>query len=164
MELDDGALPLTRAQLDIWLDQETGHSGTEWQVGLLVRIDGAVDLDALEWAISRVMREAEPLRVACFEEDGQVYQRAIDYPEIELEFHDLSGLRRSRAGRPRKWRCRSSARQCRSTGPLFRYALFQTGPERILCVRVLPPHRHGCGRHRTGRQSHCVGLLRNRLR
>ena len=37
MELDDRALPLTREQLDIWLAQETGHSGTEWQLGVLVR-------------------------------------------------------------------------------------------------------------------------------
>ena len=35
MELDDRALPLTRGQLDIWLAQETGHSGTEWQLGVL---------------------------------------------------------------------------------------------------------------------------------
>ena len=31
MELDDRALPLTRGQLDIWLAQETGHSGAGWQ-------------------------------------------------------------------------------------------------------------------------------------
>ena len=60
MEVDDRALPLTRGQLDIWLAQETGHSGTEWQLGLFVRIEGTVERDALEWAIRRVVREAEP--------------------------------------------------------------------------------------------------------
>ena len=34
MELDDRAFPLTRRQLDIWLSQETGRSGTEWHLGL----------------------------------------------------------------------------------------------------------------------------------
>ena len=43
MEFDDRALPLTRGQLDIWLAQETGHSGTDWQLGVLVRFDGAVE-------------------------------------------------------------------------------------------------------------------------
>ena len=38
MELDDGALPLTRGQLNIGLSQETGLAGTEWQLGLLERI------------------------------------------------------------------------------------------------------------------------------
>ena len=40
MELDDQALPLTRGQLDIWLAQEAGFPGTEWQLGLFVRIEG----------------------------------------------------------------------------------------------------------------------------
>jgi hypothetical protein len=91
LELDDRALPLTRGQLDIWLAQETGHSGVEWQLGLLVRIDGAVDRDSLGWAIRRAMQEAEPARVAFFEVDGQVFQRVIDYPDVEVAFYDLSG-------------------------------------------------------------------------
>ncbi len=93
MEFDDQALPLTRGQLDIWLAQEAGHSGAEWQLGVLVRFDGVVERDLLEQAISHAMREAEPARAAIFEADGQVFQRAIDYPEVELEFHDVSESR-----------------------------------------------------------------------
>ena len=91
MELDDRALPLTRGQLDIWLAQETGRFGTEWQLGLFVRIEGRVERGPLEWAIRRVVQEAEPARAAFFEENGQVFQRAIDYPDVELAFYDLSG-------------------------------------------------------------------------
>ena len=93
MELDDRALPLTRGQLDIWLAQETGHSGTEWQLGVLVRFDGTVERDLLERAIRHVMREAEPARAAIFEVDGQVFQRPIDYPDVEVDFYDLSDSR-----------------------------------------------------------------------
>ena len=93
MALDIRALPLTRGQLDIWLAQETGHSGTEWQLGLFVRIEGTVERGALEWAIRRALQEAEPVRAAFFEVDGQVFQRAIDYPDVELAFHDLTGSR-----------------------------------------------------------------------
>ncbi len=46
MKLDDRALPLTRRQLDVGLWQESGHSGTEWQLSLFARIDGTVDRDA----------------------------------------------------------------------------------------------------------------------
>ena len=84
MELDDRALPLTRGQLDIWLAEETGRFGTEWQLGLFVRIEGTVDPGLLEQAIRQVMREAEPCRAAFFEVDGHVFQRAIDYPDVEL--------------------------------------------------------------------------------
>ena len=55
MELDERAFPLTRGQLDIWLSQETGLSGTEWQLGLLVRIEGTVERDLLEQAIRQVV-------------------------------------------------------------------------------------------------------------
>ncbi|MDT5391783.1 MAG: hypothetical protein QOE04_5424, partial [Mycobacterium sp.] len=130
MEFDDRALPLTRGQLDVWLANETGHSTTEWQVGLLVRIDGTVDRDALEWTISRVVREAEPLRVACFEADGQVFQKAIGYPDVELAFHDLS-----RSGQPVEevHRIAHSIQLMPMpfTGPLFKFALFQTGREQF---------------------------------
>jgi hypothetical protein len=44
----------------------------------------------LKWAIRRVVREAEPLRAAFFEVDGQAFQRAIDYPNVELACYDLT--------------------------------------------------------------------------
>jgi hypothetical protein len=92
-ELDGGAFALTRGQLDIWLAQETGDCATEWQLGLFVRIEGAVDRDALRWAIRRAVREAEPVRAGFVEADGRVWQRVIDYPDVELAFYDLSGAR-----------------------------------------------------------------------
>src|SRR6478736_8933822 len=128
MELDDRALPLTRGQLGIWLAQETGRFATEWQLGLFVRIEGRVDRDALEWAIRRAVREAEPARAAFFEEDGQVFQRAIDYPDVELAFYDLSG---SQHPVQEAYEIASSIQRTPMpfTGPLFKFALFQTRPD-----------------------------------
>jgi hypothetical protein len=67
MELDDRALPLTRGHLDIWLAHQTGHSGTEWHLGLFAKIEGAIERDALGQAIRPVVGEAEPARAAIFE-------------------------------------------------------------------------------------------------
>jgi hypothetical protein len=78
MDFGDRALPVMRGRLDIWLAQETCHSGAEWQLGLFVQIEGFVERDALEWAIGRVVREAEPVRAVFSESDGQVLQSAID--------------------------------------------------------------------------------------
>src|ERR1700753_3780587 len=124
MELDDRALPLTRGQLDIWLAQETSQSGTEWQLGVLVRFDGAVERDLLEQAIRHVMQEAEPARAAIFEVDGRVYQRAGD-PRIELAFHDLSDSRRP-GQEAREIAASIQNTPMPSGGPLFTFALFQT--------------------------------------
>ncbi|WP_082978792.1 non-ribosomal peptide synthetase [Mycobacterium sp. 1081908.1] len=125
MELDDRALPLTRGQLDIWLAQETGHSGTEWQLGVLVRFDGTVDRDLLQRAIRHAMREAEPARAAVFEVDGRVFQKAIDYPDFEVAFHDLSDTRHP-VQEARRMALSIQRTPLPPAGPLFKFALFQT--------------------------------------
>jgi len=138
IELDDGVHPLTREQLGIWLAQETGDSGTAWQLGLLVKIEGTVERDALEWAIRQVVAEAEPVRASFFEVDGQVFQRAIDYPDVELAFYDVS-----RSEDPVQ-EARATALSIQNapmpfTGPLFKFALFKT--------RLDEFYFFGCGHH-----------------
>ncbi|OBJ16392.1 non-ribosomal peptide synthetase [Mycobacterium colombiense] len=128
MEREDRALPLTRGQLDIWLSQEAGFAGTQWQLGLLVKIDGVVHRDALEQAITQAVAEAEPGRVSFFEVDGQVVQKPVDYPLVELTFDDLRS-----AGDPvQEARERASSIQrtpMALNGQLFKFVLFQTGHE-----------------------------------
>lgn len=148
-----GAVPLTRAQLDIWLDQETGHSGTEWQVGLLVTIGGPIDLEVLQWAIGRVMQEAEPLRVTCFEDDGQIYQKAIEYTDIELDFFDLTDSH-DPVRDAEEMALAIQRTPMPFTGPLFRYALFQTRPEEFLVF--------GCFHHLV-MDAAGIGLVGNRI-
>ena len=125
MKLDNRALPLTRGQLDIWLAQEAGSFGAKWQLGELVRIAGTVDPGLLERAIIQAVREAEPLRAAFFEVDGQVFQRPVDYPDVELARYDLIG---SQDPAQDAYRLASSI-QCTLMplgGPLFKFALLQT--------------------------------------
>ncbi|MGW4101282.1 non-ribosomal peptide synthetase, partial [Mycobacterium sp. NPDC004974] len=125
MQQDQQSLPVTRAQLDIWLAQDMARSGTEWQLGLFVRIAGTVERDVLEWAICRVIREAEPVRATFFEVDGQVFQRAVDYSNVALDFYDV----RNADDPVQEARDLAAAIQRTPmplTGPLFRFALFQT--------------------------------------
>ena len=125
MELDDRALPLTRGQLDIWLAQGTGHFGAEWQLGGLLRIEGTVEPGLLERAIVQVVREAEPLRAAFFEVDGQVFQKPVDYPDVELARHDFIG---SQDPAQDAYRLASSIQRTLMPlgGPLFKFVLLQT--------------------------------------
>ncbi|MEB3980486.1 AMP-binding protein, partial [Mycobacterium sp. 663a-19] len=128
MEHDERALPLTRGQLDMWLAQESGRAGTDLQLGILLKIDGPVDRDLLQRAIGQAVQEAEPWRAGFFEADGRVFQRAVDYSDVDLAFYDLSG-----SGDPvREAREIASSIQRTPmplTGPLFRFALFRTGNE-----------------------------------
>ncbi|MGW4096206.1 condensation domain-containing protein, partial [Mycobacterium sp. NPDC004974] len=125
MECDHERFPLTRGQLDIWLSEETGRVGVKWQLGMLARIDGAIEHHLLEQAIRHVVHEAEPLRATFSEVDGQVFQTVVDYPDVELARHDLTA---SRDPKQDAYRVASSIRQTPMplTGPLFKFALMQT--------------------------------------
>jgi glycopeptidolipid biosynthesis protein len=125
MVLAGGRLPLTRGQLDIFLAQEMGLAGTEWQLGFLGRIAGAVDRDALHEAIRQVVHEAEPGRAAFYEVDGQVLQQAVEYPDVDLDFYDLIGSADPVA---RVHEISSSIQRVPMpfSGQLFKFALFQT--------------------------------------
>ncbi|ULN50162.1 amino acid adenylation domain-containing protein [Mycolicibacterium goodii] len=128
METDDRTLPLTRGQLDIWLAQESGRFAVEGQLGLFVRICGPVQREPLEWAIRRVLQEAEPVRAAIFETDGQVFQRVLECPDPGLVFHDLRD-----SHDPVRQACEMAAAIQNTplpfSGPLFKFALFQTRPD-----------------------------------
>jgi hypothetical protein len=136
MELDDRALPLTRGQLDIWLAEETGRFGAKYQLGLLARIEGTVEPGLLDRAVRQVVREAEPLRAAFFEVDGQVFQKAVDYPDVELARYDLMGSQE-----PARDAYRRASSIQRTLMPLG-------GP--LLFVCVLPSHSD----RRNGRRSY----------
>ena len=139
MELADRVFPLTRGQLDIWLAQETGLSDAEWHVVTFDVIEGTVEPDVLEQAIRHVLAEGESARAAFFEVDGQVFQRAIDYPEVELPFYDLRHLQD-----PAQEAHRLAELIRRTpmplTGPLFKFALFRTRVDQfywLLCFHHL---------------------------
>src|SRR6201993_1453130 len=125
MELDSRAFPLMRGQLDIWLAQETGRFGARWQLGYLLRIEGTIEPGLLERAIRQVVGEAEPLRAAFFQVDGQVFQKTVDYPDVELACYDLMG---SQDPVQEAHRLASSIQRTVMplTGPLFKFALLQT--------------------------------------
>ena len=125
MELDDRALPLTRGQLDIWLAQETGRFSVKWQLGMLGRIEGTLEPGLLERAIRQVVHEAEPLRAAFYQVDGQVFQKTVDYLDVELARYDLIG---SQNPVQEAYRLASSIQRTPMplSGPLFKFALLQT--------------------------------------
>ena len=124
----DRIFPLTRGQLDIWLAEEMGRFGAKWQLGMLGRIEGMIEPDLLERAIRQVVREAEPLRATFFEADGEVFQKAIDHPEVELARYDLMG---SQDAARDAYRLASSIQRTPMplSGPLFKFALFQTAAD-----------------------------------
>ncbi|OBI45459.1 hypothetical protein A5707_01825 [Mycobacterium kyorinense] len=128
MEPDDGGLPLTRGQLDIWLAEETGLVGAKWQLGVFVQIAGPIDPDLFESAIREVVYEAEPLRATFHEVGGQVFQKVVDHPDVELARYDLMD---SQNPAQDAYQLASSIQRTLMplNGPLFKFALLQTRPD-----------------------------------
>ncbi|MEE2852220.1 MAG: amino acid adenylation domain-containing protein, partial [Actinomycetota bacterium] len=121
-------LPLTRGQMAIWLAQQTSHFDAEWQLGVLVRIEGSLDRALLERAIRRVVGEAETLRATFFQTDGEVFQKVIDYPDVELDYYNLTGSH-DPVHEAREKALSIQQTPLPLTGPLFKFALFQTGTD-----------------------------------
>ncbi|EUA32934.1 condensation domain protein [Mycobacterium xenopi 4042] len=139
MELDENAHPLTRGQLDIWLAQEAGRFDPDWHIVAFAVIQGEVVPELLEQAVRRAVAEAEPVRATVFETDGQVFQRALEDPPIEVPFHDL---RHFPDPIQEAYRFAESIRRTPMppTGPLFRFALFRTATDEfywLLCFHHL---------------------------
>ncbi len=128
MEPDPRALPLSRGQLDIWLSQESGLAGTEWQLGLLGRIDGTVDHGLLQEAVRQALQEAEPARATFFEVDGQVFQKSLDYSRIELPLYDVSDTEDPVQSVLEK-ASEIQHTPLPLTGRLVKFALFRTRPD-----------------------------------
>ncbi|YCU70314.1 condensation domain-containing protein [Mycobacteroides abscessus] len=128
LESEDRALPLSRGQLDIWLSQETGLVGAEWQLGLLVRIEGQVERVLLERAIRQAVTDVQPARAAFFEVDGQIVQRPIDHSDLELAFEDLRDSD-DPAGLARKKATDIQRTLMPLTGQLLKFALYRTADD-----------------------------------
>ncbi len=92
---------------------------------MLVHIAGPIDAGLFESAIRQAVHEAEPLRASLFQVDGQVFQRIVDYPDVELARYDLRG---SQDPAEVAARLASSIQGTLMpfSGPLFKFALLQT--------------------------------------
>ncbi|OBI76402.1 non-ribosomal peptide synthetase [Mycobacterium sp. E740] len=109
----------------MWLAEETGQADATLHLGGLLRIEGPIDADQLESAIHHVVREAEPLRAEFFQDAGQVFQKPVDHPVVELRRYDLL---RSQDPVDEVQRLASSIRRMPMplSGPLFTFTLMQT--------------------------------------
>ena len=90
-----------------------------------MRIEGPIDRGLFQSAIRQVVGEAEPLRAAFFQVDGQVFQKAVDYPDVELAFYDVIS---SPDPAQDAYRLASSIQRTLMplSGPLFKFAMLQT--------------------------------------
>src|SRR6185369_1000179 len=88
----EGDLPLSFAQQRLWFIDQLEPGSANYNIATAVRLAGALDAEALERALSEVVRRHEALRTTFPTVDSLPVQRIAEARRLELPVVDLSGL------------------------------------------------------------------------
>ena len=111
-------IPLSYAQERLWFLEQLGLVGSAYHVATAIRLEGALDVGALERGIGEVERRHESVRTRFAAVDGQGVQ-VIDEPQpYRLEVVDLSAL----GPRTGPGEAQRLARRMRRSGSILRRA------------------------------------------
>ena len=127
----DGRLPLSLAQEQLWLLEQTSKGDPAHTLSTAYRLEGVLNLAALEASFSYLIERHEALRTTFDSVDGQPAQ-IISSPEaFMLPVIDLSELTEpGRSDECRRLVTREALRPFDlTTGPLFRASLLKLGEE-----------------------------------
>ncbi|HEY0734013.1 MAG TPA: amino acid adenylation domain-containing protein, partial [Herpetosiphonaceae bacterium] len=86
------ALPLSFAQQRLWFLQQLDPSSTVYHTPILVRLTGALDVDALQRSLHTIIQRHEALRTAFVLHDAQPVQAIVPQVALPLPLNDLSAL------------------------------------------------------------------------
>ncbi|RYZ35479.1 MAG: amino acid adenylation domain-containing protein, partial [Myxococcaceae bacterium] len=125
----NGPLPLSFAQQRLWFLEQLEPQGALYNIPSLLKLEGPLDVAALEHAFNALIHRHEGLRTTFHAEDGKPFQRIDAAPVFPLGVVDLRNL--EAAGREREaWRLAREAAQRPfdlTRGPLLRVTLLRTG-------------------------------------
>ncbi len=120
------ALPLTPAQMRVWLDQQRSPDVPLYNVAIAIDIDGVVDAGAFARAFEWLVESTDALRLGVSTMAGVPRQRVRDSIRGVTERVDLVGLSDDERA---AWLKREAIRPFDLGGPLFRSVLAQRTPE-----------------------------------
>ncbi|HEU5130708.1 MAG TPA: condensation domain-containing protein, partial [Pyrinomonadaceae bacterium] len=125
----DGDLPLSFSQQRLWfLDQMAG--GTPYyNITARVRLEGELNVEALQQAFSEIVRRHEVLRTSFAKVDGRPVQVINAPAPVSLTIEEVSGDNTAERAAAARAIAREDAEQAfdLSSGPLFRIRLLKLG-------------------------------------
>ena len=123
------AYPLSSAQRGVWLACQVRQDTRAYNMAEAYRLEGDLDVSALERALQAVVQRHEVLRTTFFLQEGEPRQRALTTPLPVLTREDLSG--RPDAESAARMRCERdrTERFDLERGPLLRALLLRLGPQ-----------------------------------
>src|SRR5262249_18757467 len=122
---------LSFAQQRLWFIHQLDPESTAYNIPAAVRLEGDLDVVALERAVSEVVRRHEALRTRFPMVDGEPVQEIEPAREVSLPVIDLGSLDGAERVEATRRQVREEARRPfdLSRGPLLRCGLLRLGPE-----------------------------------
>jgi amino acid adenylation domain-containing protein len=133
------ALPLSFAQQQMWLLDQIEPGNAAYTIPLAVRLQGVLDVAALEAAFHMVVERHETLRTTFELLQGQPRQRIAPTLAVDLPLHDLASLAAVEREQAATRLTAEVARQPfdLARGPLLRLALLRLAEQSYVLVVVL---------------------------
>jgi amino acid adenylation domain-containing protein len=125
-----GPAPLSFAQQRLWVLDRLEPGSTAYNMPSHARLQGPLDVAALERALGEIVRRHESLRTTFSEIDGEPVQVVSPPGDFRLPFTDLTGL----ADEPRRLVAAEKRPYDLERGPLFRAHLVRTDEEEHLLL------------------------------
>jgi amino acid adenylation domain-containing protein/non-ribosomal peptide synthase protein (TIGR01720 family) len=135
----DRKLPLSFAQQRLWFIEQLEPGDARYNCPVGLRLEGRVDLEALEGAINEIVRRHEVLRTRIKVDDGIPVQVIDDWQPQCLETEDLSGLEET----ARETAVQNRSRQEATTGfdlsrgPLLRVRALKLGADQHVLLLTM---------------------------
>jgi amino acid adenylation domain-containing protein len=134
----DGPAPASFAQQRLWFLDQLDPGSASYNVPLVLRLEGPLDVEALRWSLETVVRRHEVLRTTLSAVRGEavqvVHPASCPLPVVDLRALDPERRRADAQARPRAEILRAFDL---GRGPLLRAELLRLADEEHLLVLVL---------------------------
>ncbi|BAY25366.1 amino acid adenylation [Calothrix sp. NIES-2100] len=135
----DGELPLSFAQQRLWFLHQFSPDSRSYNVLLILRLNGSLNIVALEQSLSEIIRRHEVLRTTFPAVDGKPVQVIAPPSALTLPIHNLQGLSAPQQTDQIQQIAKSVASQAfdLAVGPLVQFTLLQLSEqEHILLLKM----------------------------
>ncbi|MFP2930664.1 amino acid adenylation domain-containing protein, partial [Pyxidicoccus sp. 3LG] len=132
------ALPVSFAQQRLWLLDQLEPGNATYNLPTAVRLTGELDAEALQQALTELVRRHESLRTTIREQHGEPIQVIAPVAELPLRGVDLTALGATAPDEARRLLAEEAARGFDlATGPLLRAVLMKLAPaEHVLVLNM----------------------------
>ncbi len=129
-------LPLSSAQQRLWILDQIDPGNSVYNVTLLLRMVGHLDIEALARVLTEIVRRHETLRTVFVSDDDGPYQKILPSTPLSIVVHDVSALNEEERDKAASTLADADARKPFDLvhGPILRPSLVRTAEDNHLLI------------------------------